>query len=125
MVVEDDENIRELITDVLILQGYTVIALSNGHNVPVSVEREQPALILLDIMLGDVDGREVCLALKRRPETCQVPVIIVSASRTHLDAASRSCGADAYLPKPFDLDELLAQVKTLTTDDFGPKRDRH
>lgn len=61
--------------------------------------------------LGDADGRDICKTLKQQPATASVPVIIVSATHGWHTSHEKRCGADHYLLKPFDVDELLSQVK--------------
>jgi DNA-binding response OmpR family regulator len=112
LVVEDDDSIRLGLEDTLRAKGYEVEATSRGD---VGLERAlqmQPDLIVLDIMLPDMDGFEVCRRLKSNKEgLASIPVIILSARGAELDRVrGLELGADDYVTKPFSLMELLARV---------------
>lgn len=112
LVVEDDSSIRLGLEDTLRAKGYEVEATSRGD---VGLERAiemKPDLIVLDIMLPDMDGFEVCRRLKaNRDGLAEVPVIILSARGAELDRVrGLELGADDYVTKPFSLMELLARV---------------
>ncbi len=113
LVVEDDAGIREIIMMVLEMEGYAVTGLDNGHQVIATAQQEMPDIVLLDVLLGDTDGRDICRALKNLPATESIPVLIVSATHGFSDPATSSCGANDYLGKPFDVSELVARVKRL------------
>lgn len=113
LVVEDDADIREIIMMVLDMEGYRVTGLDNGHQVVQLVQQERPDIVLLDVMLGDTDGREICRALKNDPQTENVPILIVSATHGDQGKGDSNCGANDYLGKPFDIRELVARVKRL------------
>ena len=113
LVVEDDPSVRGLIAAALQDEGYHVLEARNGHDAIRVVNEhpkraEWPCLVLLDLMLPDTDGIHVLEQLAA-PHG-RVPVIAMSASRGHLAAAQR-VGADAVLPKPFDLDRLVDLVE--------------
>ena len=123
LVVDDDKDTVEMITTLLELEGYQVIhALSGdeamkvleaeGQKVP---ESETPVdLILLDILLGDVDGRDICLKIKENERLKFIPVIILTARSSLEDKInSLNLGADDYLTKPFINEELLAKVRVM------------
>ena len=111
LIVEDDEDIRELITMILGTEDYAVAGLANGSAVLQTVAQLEPNLILMDVMLGDADGRDIFKTLKQQPSTASVPIIIVSATHGWHTAHEKRCGADLYLLKPFDVDELIGQVR--------------
>ncbi|RFZ94830.1 DNA-binding response regulator [Mucilaginibacter conchicola] len=113
LVVDDDPNIRDIIMMVLDMEGYVVTGLDNGHQVIQVAKLEHPDIVLLDVMLGDADGREICRALKTDPATEAIPVLIVSATHGTADLKTSSCGANDHLAKPFDIRELIARVKKL------------
>jgi DNA-binding response OmpR family regulator len=112
LVVEDEPAVRNLITAALKDEGYRVLQARNGQEA-IRVVNEQPAgaerpcLVLLDLMLPDLNGLQVLERLAA-PDA-RVPVVAMSASRQHLAAAQES-GADAVLPKPFELDRLVGVV---------------
>ena len=112
LVVDDNEDILEILK--LILEGYDyeVTTLADGHLLANRLKDYRPDLILLDIMLGDIDGRELCKMLKSNSETHDIPIIMISASHG-LSERFKPCDApDDFLAKPFDISELLDKVQT-------------
>lgn len=112
LVVEDDASIRLGLEDTLRAKGYLVEVATRGHAALEMAERNRPDLIILDIMLPDTDGFEVCRRLKQsRSHLADVPVIMLSARGAELDRVrGLELGADDYVTKPFSLMELLARV---------------
>ncbi len=112
LVIEDDPSIRLGLEDTLRAKGYQVVVATNGSDGLELAVKEKPALIILDIMLPDTTGFDVCRTLKSRsgPES-RIPVIILSARGAELDRVrGLELGADDYVTKPFSLMELLARV---------------
>ncbi|UOE47414.1 response regulator transcription factor [Mucilaginibacter sp. SMC90] len=109
LVVDDDADIRNVINFILTSEGYQVKELADGHDVDFTIADSRPDVILLDVMLGDMDGRDICRMLKEAPATKEIPIIIVSATHASIDH-EKGCHADDYLPKPFDIDILLQKV---------------
>jgi len=107
LVVEDEDPIRELVRGVLVDEGYAVSEAANGAAALELARREQPALVVTDLMMPVMDGAALCHALKADPRTRSVPIIVMTASGRKAAAES---GAAAYLGKPFDLDCLLQLV---------------
>ncbi|MCO5214620.1 MAG: response regulator [Thermomicrobiales bacterium] len=112
LVVEDQEDVAQLIDVVLEGEGYTVAIAKDGANGLMLSREWNPDLILMDIMLPGVDGGTLISRLRREPETRDLPIIAMSASRTLRDR-SNELEADALLPKPFNIDALLVQVQFL------------
>lgn len=112
LVIEDDASIRLGLEDTLAAKGYRVTACSRGGEGLELAAELRPDLIILDIMLPDTDGFEVCRRLKaQRSGLAEVPVIILSARGAELDRVrGLELGADDYVTKPFSLMELLARV---------------
>jgi DNA-binding response OmpR family regulator len=112
LAVDDDRGILEVLQYILEESGYEVETLADGYNLFTAVREHHPDLILLDIMLGGLDGRELCKHLKGMKETRNIPVILISASH---DVAAKSFnndgGPDDFIAKPFDIDVLLQRVK--------------
>lgn len=109
LVVDDEAQILRLLRRTLEAQGYTVEAVPNGSGALDAAERHPPDAVLLDLMLPDLDGLEVCRRLRERLEA---PIIILSArgeERKKVEALD--LGADDYLTKPFGTDELLARIR--------------
>lgn len=111
VLVDDDPDIRDIMTFILESEGYTVIGLDKGLGALATITEVHPDMVLLDVMLGDMDGRDICKTLKQQPETQAIPVVIVSASHGWHTAHEKNCGADNYLPKPFDITDLIGQVR--------------
>lgn len=114
LVVEDDEDIRDLIAYHLQREGYGLHGVDSGEAALQYVAARVPDLILLDLMLPGVDGLEVCRRLKRDPTTQAVRVIIVSAKGEEADVvAGLELGADDYVTKPFSPRVLIARARAV------------
>ena len=112
MLAEDDRAVRESLTRALALEGYDVIAVTNGAQALDGLRENSPDLVLLDVSMPHVDGLTVCRVL--RSERNQVPVLMLTARTETSDrVAGLDAGADDYLVKPFDLDELAARLRAL------------
>lgn len=113
-IVEDDVNIREIERYALKNGGFDVVEFERGSDLSAAVEKKIPSLILLDIMLPDEDGLEILTDLRKKKETKNIPVIMVTAKSTELDKVKGlDMGADDYLTKPFGVMELISRVKAL------------
>lgn len=115
LIVDDDDDIRELISIILSDDGFMTIELDNGRTVLKTVDETKPDIILLDVMLGDSDGRDICKELKDNLETKDIPVIIISATHGLETRSEKNCGADHYIKKPFDISELSLWVSRYTS----------
>ena len=113
LVVDDiPENVR-LLEAVLVPRGYTVVSATSGEAALELVERERPDLVLLDVVMPGMDGYAVCQALRDDEETAVLPVIMVTSSIGPEKKKAIEAGADDFIPKPFNHDELLVRVKSL------------
>ena len=111
LVVEDDAQMRSLLMRSLTYEGYHVDAVGSGLEALRKIDCARPDLVVLDLMLPDTDGLEVCRTLRADGE---LPVLMVTARRAVTDkVAGFESGADDYLVKPFALEELLVRVKAL------------
>lgn len=111
LVVEDDAQMRSLLKRGLTYEGYQVETVASGEEAMRSLQSAAPGLILLDLMLPDMDGLEVCRRLRTNSD---LPVLMLTARRTIADKVDGfDSGADDYLVKPFALEELLVRVKAL------------
>ena len=114
LVVEDEEPIQILLNYNLEAEGYRVRATSQGEDVAHLVGEERPDLILLDWMLPGISGIEVCRLLQARPETRDIPIVMLTARSEEAERVrGLSTGADDYIVKPFSVPELLARVRTI------------
>ena len=109
LAVDDNKDILEILRYILEDSGYEVDTLSDGHHFFDKIHERTPDLILLDVMLGDMDGRDLCKNVKTKTETHNIPVIMISASH-NISSMSQKCMPDAFLAKPFDIKELLSTV---------------
>ena len=111
LVVEDEASIASFVSLYLKKAGYTVKAVASGVDALAQVEAEQPALIVLDLMLPDMDGIEVCRRLRSRRD---IPMLMLTARDEDVDKIiGLEVGADAYMTKPFNPRELVARVKSI------------
>lgn len=102
LVVEDEESLLKLASILLTSKGFEVRAVSSGQAALDAISQERPDLVLLDIMLPEIDGFEVCRQIKTMPETQHIPVIILTAKKCQEDILrGQEVGADWYIPKPF------------------------
>jgi DNA-binding response OmpR family regulator len=114
LVVDDDPNVRELLRVNLAAQGYDIDTAANGTEALLAIERCVPQLIILDVMMPEMDGWEVCKQVRDRYQD-SVRIIMLTAKDTARDKiiGKDILKADDYLTKPFDIDELLATVHRL------------
>jgi two-component system alkaline phosphatase synthesis response regulator PhoP len=114
LVVDDEEDIRELIQYNLTKAGYSVVSASSGEEALTKAREAKPGAIILDIMLPGIDGLEVCRQLKGDAALKGVPIVIVSAKGEEADiVAGLELGADDYVSKPFSPGVLLARLKSV------------
>lgn len=113
MVVEDEEAISMLLSYNLEKEGYKVATVSNGLNAVSEVERQMPSVIILDWMLPEISGVEICKLIRSKPDIKNIPIIMLTAKSQEEDKIKGlSAGADDYVTKPFSVPELMARVKT-------------
>jgi two-component system, OmpR family, KDP operon response regulator KdpE len=109
LLVDDEPSIQRAMAPLLRSLGYTVSVAGTGREALAAFERQRPDLVILDLGLPDMDGSEVCRAVRDRAET---PILILSARGTEKDkVAALDQGADDYVTKPFGIDELMARVR--------------
>ncbi len=112
LIVDDDPGHVESLAFRLRQQGYETIQAFQGREGMVRARRDAPHLILLDVRLPDIDGLEVCEQLVDSPETCDIPVILVSGvDRPDMIRTARAAGCQYFLRKPFDPNALLALIE--------------
>jgi two-component system phosphate regulon response regulator PhoB len=112
LVVEDEHAQREVLSYNLEAEGFRVAKAINGEEALLLLEEEAPDLVVLDWMLPNVSGIEVCRRIKLRPETRGVPVIMLSARSEEVDRVrGLETGADDYVVKPYSVVELMARVR--------------
>lgn len=113
-LVEDDNSIRELVIYTLQTTGFSAKGFCCAGDFWEEMSREQPSLVLLDIMLPDEDGLTILKKLREAPQTSRLPVIMLTAKGTEYDkVVGLDSGADDYIPKPFGMMELVSRVRAL------------
>jgi DNA-binding response OmpR family regulator len=112
LVADDDPAIVELVRLNLEVRGYEVLTADNGADAIRMAMTEKPNLLIVDVLMPEVDGYEVIRVLKESPETAHIPIIVLTAYASDVGAmVSWMQGADSYLAKPFNPDELLVVVE--------------
>jgi DNA-binding response OmpR family regulator len=132
-VVEDELSLAQVLASRLTFKGFEVSITSSGNGALKKVAEVQPDAVILDVMLPDIDGFEVCRRLRSNNPT--LPILMLSARNASVDkVAGLDCGADDYITKPFDFDELIARInaglrrsaqQTSHTQNDGGRGHRH
>lgn len=111
LIADDEPNIRSLVSRML-GKDYIVIEATNGEEAIDIAKRQEPDLILMDLMMPKMDGYAACSSIKADQATKGIPVVMLTGVTHELNKSfAREMGADGYLSKPFNTDELLRQVK--------------
>jgi two-component system alkaline phosphatase synthesis response regulator PhoP len=125
LVVEDEQDVAELIRYNLIKEGYEVSVVANGTDALKIAHDVRPTVILLDIMVPQLNGWEVCRRLKQDPETRSIPIIMVTGRVEEGDKVlGFELGADDYVTKPFSPRELVARIRAVSRRGRGPEREQ-
>jgi DNA-binding response OmpR family regulator len=121
LVVDDEPDALELIEVNLKGAGFDVLSAASGRQALEKARAALPALVLLDVMLPEVDGLEVCKSLRRDPKTAFIPIIMLTARAAEIDrVVGLELGADDYITKPFSPRELILRVKNLLKRQGAP-----
>ncbi len=114
LIVEDEESLMKLETILLTSKGYTVEGVTSGTAALKTIADAPPDLVLLDVMLPDLGGFEVCQQLKSSQHTRNIPVILLTAKKSPEDLArGKEVGADQYITKPFKSAKVIAAIEQL------------
>ena len=111
LILDDDADILDVIAYILIDKGYEVVTLSGGEEIFKAISNFHPDLVLMDVMLGNMDGRLICRELKHHSETNMLPVILISASHDLAQSLNQDGAPNDFIAKPFDIDYLLRKVE--------------
>ena len=112
LVVEDQEDNRQILRDLLGNAGYEMVEAENGEEALAAVAKQRPDLILMDIQLPVMDGYEATRRIKADPATKSIPIIVVTSYALSGDEdKARAAGCDAYVTKPYSPRQLLAKVR--------------
>jgi DNA-binding response OmpR family regulator len=121
LVVDDDAKIVRLVRTYLEREGFSVVTAADGPAALDAIETHEPALVVLDLMLPELDGRAVIRAVRRDDEAAHTPILVLSARSSTIDRiAGLEDGADDYLPKPFSPAELVLRVKSILRRTTSP-----
>ena len=114
LVVDDSKLILQMIADELAARGFDVVAVSDGVEALKKTKESKPDIIILDLILPGLSGEQVCREIKRDEGSCDIPVIMLTAKNTDTDKIiGRVIGADCYIPKPFEMPNLLNEIDRL------------
>jgi DNA-binding response OmpR family regulator len=114
LIVEDEKDILQLVKLYLEKEGYRTVTASTGSEGLAQVRSEKPDLLVLDLMLPEIDGLEICKRLRSAPDTAMLPIIMLTAKAEESDTIiGLELGADDYVTKPFSPKTLVARVKAL------------
>jgi CheY-like chemotaxis protein len=123
LVIDDNPDFRSVLVDALREEGFSVAEAADGDEGLALARRLQPDLVLLDIIMPGRDGFEVCQELREDPRIAHIKVVMLTAQMGTANVArSHLYGADAYIAKPFELDRLLSQIRSLLS---GPSPAGH
>ncbi|MGZ9173680.1 MAG: adenylate/guanylate cyclase domain-containing protein [Candidatus Binatia bacterium] len=114
LVVDDTPRNVKLLADLLGVKGYAVVTAASGREALLKIDAEPPDLVLLDVVMPEMSGYEVCLKIRNDPATAMLPVVMVTALDPSVERVKGiDAGADDFLTKPINQSELLARVKSL------------
>ena len=114
LIIEDDPEISRMVASYLEANGYEVICAADGLSGLAAAESRNPDLVLLDLMLPEMPGRELCKSLRRNRETSEIPIIMMTSCCAEVDRViGFELGADDYVAKPFSLRELSLRIRSV------------
>lgn len=111
-IVEDETGIRDALQLLLSFENYDVRSFSNVDAFNKRDQSVNPDIFILDVMLPDGSGTDVCNQLKKDPKTSEIPVMIISA-HARSENVTKACNADEFIAKPFDIDDVLLKIENL------------
>ena len=119
LVVEDEEDNRQILRDLLATSGYEMVEAQDGEQALAAVDQHRPDLILMDIQLPIMDGYEATRRIRANPANKRIPIIAVTSYvLSGNESMALAAGCDAYVPKPYSPRELLAKIR-----EFLPRND--
>lgn len=123
LIVEDEESLLKLETVLFSAKGYTVTAVSDGKTALDEIALNKPDLIILDVMIPELDGFEVCRRVKGNPITGSIPVIMLTGKKSPDDVKNgERVGADAYVTKPFKAGVIIEIIEGLLNGTHGQEK---
>lgn len=122
LIIDDEEFTVDMLQTFLQMSGFETVGAYNGEDGIVLTQIESPDVIILDLMLPDLEGYDVCRRLRGFPQTANLPILILSARTTQVDKdRALSAGADAYLTKPVQFPQLLIDLHKLLSTPRAPQ----
>lgn len=115
LVVDDDDDVLETIQLILEIGGYDVEPLNNAELVFEHIEEFEPNLIILDVVLGKIDGRVICSQIKSHDDTKDIPVLMMSGLYDLKEVQGMECAPDDFMQKPFKMEVLLEKIEKLVS----------
>ena len=112
LVIDDDPDIGAMLKMMLEFKGYTAIVTERAEKIKSLISKEKIELVILDMLLSGVNGTDICSSLKKDPATAGVPVIMISA-HPNAQELCEAAGADCFIAKPFDMNEILSKISSL------------
>ena len=120
LLIDDHQTVFRLLEAIVRIKNYELIYAENGKQGIVMAREEQPDLIVLDLMMLDIDGFKVCQYLKENEETCNIPVMFLTARGAEDDIETgRKSGGDGFMTKPFQTIDVLKQIESLLKEKSG------
>lgn len=113
LIVDDNPDILELLSYIFDTEGYQIMARPTGFELIENINTFFPDLILLDIMLGEYDGRDLCNEIKSSPLHQHIPILMLSASHNLYSLDEKRCYADGFMAKPFDVFHLIEKANSM------------
>lgn len=114
LIVDDEPSIAKILRKQMEVAGFDVSVAVDGEEGLAKIRDGRPELVILDVMLPKMNGHQVCSTVKQDPELKVIPILMLTAKAQRQDQEeAKTCGAEAYLTKPFQLDELLEKVRGL------------
>ena len=121
LIVDDEPDVVTVVQGRLVSAGYEVTVMADGQQALECVKKHPPDLMVLDVMLPTLNGYEVCTMIKQDIRYRAIPVVMLTARTEEKDVRlGRECGADAYLLKPFQANELMQTIQTLLRPGGSP-----
>lgn len=114
LLVDDDVDLLEMVCLMLRVNDLDADCISRGNEVFPCLQSGDPDIVVMDVFLGDSDGRDLCLKIKNEQKYSRLPVLLYSAGNVS-DSTLVECGADDFLQKPFDMNVLINRIRQLTT----------
>jgi len=113
LILDDDKDVLDVMEEALMYEGFDVRTITATDNIFPLLEQYQPDILLIDYLLGGINGGEICSQIKKNSQTSSLPVVILSAYPRVINSLGHY-HCNKFIPKPFDLDELIGEINQLT-----------